>query len=147
MKKTLFYILGFWLIFANFAQAEQDLPSCNDSRLTTLVSSAIENLNKGSNRSPSSTRKLKLLAKYASEFVEVPISSFKPEDNYNVADYIISKRINDNYTEEDMRLCKSLYEQENDSLYTLIYREEDGIFVAVMNSKIVEDEQKTILKY
>lgn len=120
-------------------------PECDNQRLKEKVLARIEEYYKqNKHTSIVDTRHQVLMLKKLKGFTSVDIKSFKPEDNYNVADRLIDIKINDGVKAADLSLCKSTGDKE---IYLLIYPQNNFYTVEIINFPGQTDSKKFTTVY
>ena len=129
-------------VFAN------ELPSCNDKAFVQRVVAEINTRRDDRlKRSSLNIRFSKLLTKHSEIMEEVEISSFENKISYSIADKIMELKVNNNYKNDDMRLCKSIYNKAKEDFFTLSYNDEEKVFVYIVSENENGEENQKKIEY
>jgi len=114
--------------------AEIRFPDCGDELLMAETRRLIdENQLQKKAGNIYESRRRKLIAKNIKNFENVDISSFKPQDNYEVADRMITLKINEKVPGEAFRICKGNNELIGREIFLLMYPQAEKIAVEILN--------------
>ncbi len=117
-------------------EAEYLFPDCQASALEDQVRKRIISFQKETKAENTYERRARRLAeKNIGSFTQVDLEKFSPENDYLIADRLITLKINRKLTDRDFRLCMSSNPLTSRQLYLLMYPApgEDGISVDVLN--------------
>lgn len=145
-KFLLFTFLG--LIFCDISNAAE-LPLCSDTKLEDGVRKTLEKyITEKESSAPSEARKAKLLAKYSQNFETVDTASFKPDEERSVANLIIDLKMNYALGDNDIRVCKDPYKINKKTIYIVVYRKDNKVFVEIPNAyDSIGTTEKVIFEY
>ena len=132
----------------NNAELDQVLfpkkPKCESQLLLDKVIRRIEDFTYNSYaRSTISKRKNALIKANINGFATKNIKTFKPEDDFNTANALMSLKINKQLTDDDIILCKQTGNHKL-PLYLLIYPQEKDYMVHIINLDIYSDDYEKI---
>ncbi len=108
-------------------------PSCDDEELQKQIQYHIKEYEKQYPQKSVDERRHQMLnLKNTSGFSAISISEFKPKQNRDVANRIISLKLNELIGEKDMRLCFQKNRISEKTVYLLMYRKADAIKVEIL---------------
>ena len=143
---------GIFSVFCFILPAKSaELPLCNDARLQNVISEQIKNINEENvKKSPLNTRFSALFQKYLVSLQEIDVEKFDKKEDYSISDGIMELKVNKGYGVDDVRLCKSSYNGEENRVYAMIYADDDGEFnveiTAVIKGEKMINRNKVILE-
>ena len=153
MKRLL---IALCLIWSSNVWAEEEvtqklvLPSCQNEIVLSQVNSLLENYNKEHTvNSLYEKRQRALQLKYTKEYKEEIVAGYTSKNDENVANKLLMTKINHGLDDEQIRLCKSV--QQNDRfppIYLMMYfNNENQLEVYVLNFLSDQSEElKTSLE-
>ena len=114
--------------------ARPSLPECNDEKLQRLLDEKIEEYyRKTPPDSLIEKRMQQLILRNFHSFEAVDTSNFGPEDDRRVANKLISAKINNGLSDNEIRLCRTQSDSKLPIVYLLIYPENFTYIVEVIN--------------
>ena len=115
-------------------QEGRAFPSCDDEVLLSEVRNVLSTDSKEVKDESISERRSRLLAlKNTENFEPIEVSSFKPEDNYELANILITAKVNEGLTNEDFHICVSDNPVLNRRIFLLLQEDGDGFKVSIVN--------------
>lgn len=147
MRKFLLFTF-FGIMFCDIANAAE-LPLCSDTKLEDGVRKTLEKyITEKESSAPSEDRKAKLLAKYSQNFESIDTSLFKPDEERSVANLIIDLKMNYALDDNDIRICKDPYKINQKTIYIVVYRKDNNVFVEIPNAyDSIGTTEKVIFEY
>ncbi len=110
------------------------LPECSDSKLTLKVKQVTDEFQAKTEASSIRDRRHQILvSKSIGKFSDEELSSFRPKDNYTVANRMITLKINGGLDEKNIKLCSSDSTLVGHKIYLLMFPENGKIKVEVIN--------------
>ena len=110
------------------------LPECNDAKLRRLLDEKIDAYyRKTPPESLIEKRMQKLILRNFHSFEAVDTSNFSPDDDFRVANKLVSIKINNGLTDDEIRLCRTQSDSKLPVVYLLIYPENFTYLVEVIN--------------
>ena len=127
----------------------KNFPACNNPELVKRAQEILrqnqkDNIDTGSIYHQ---RKIRLALKNINNFQDVSLNSFRPKDNYLVAQKMISIKINEYLSDEDLKLCASDNPILKNKVYLLMHRVSDGIKVDILNYPLNTPEANPFFIY
>ncbi len=111
-------------------------PSCSDVELLKQVRAILdEGGNSGINENLVAKRARLLALKNVDKFESVEVDSFRPDMNYDVANILVSSKINDGLVNSDFAICVADNAVLDRKFYLVMKRKEDKISVLIVNYK------------
>ncbi len=109
-------------------------PNCDDERLLAETRRLMdEKQSQVATENIYQYRRQQLVAKNMEHFVSVDASEFKPHDNYEVADRIITLKINKGIPADAFRICRGSNSIIGREVFLLMYPQNDKVLVEVLN--------------
>ena len=109
-------------------------PSCNDSGLITKVRQELSIDSAEVKEESISERRLRILAlKNTENFTPIEVASFRPEENYELANILITAKVNEGLTNEDFCICVSDNPILNRRIFLLLQEDGDNFKVSIVN--------------
>ena len=116
------------------AEETKAFPDCNDNLLVLEVRRVLAADTEGIKEESIAERRARLLAlKNTEKFTLIELSSFKPEDNYELANIIIAAKVNDGMTNEDFRICVSDNPILKRRIFLLLQEDNTDFKVSIIN--------------
>lgn len=110
-----------------------NLPDCNDEIILQQTKQHLSNANKGESTSVISYRKQKLALKYIGDFTDVDMTSFKPSQNYLLAEEVFNLKNRKKLSSSEIRVCASVNKYSNEPLYTIMHKDKQNIKVILLS--------------
>lgn len=99
------------------------IPECSDDRVLHLLIDKIKEFQKEKMGSSIKEKRAgTLLINDLKGFKEISSENFSREDDFVTASVLVTMKINQGITDDNMRLCKSISTGPSDNLYLIIYR-------------------------
>lgn len=109
-------------------------PDCADVALQNGVRQLLSQDESRISDASIAARRARLLAlKNIGGFTPVEVSSFKPDDNYELANILITAKVNEGLTNADFRICAGDNPVLKRRVFLLLQRTDDGVKVYVAN--------------
>ncbi len=116
------------------AEETKAFPDCNDNLLVLEVRRVLAADTEGIKEESIVERRARLLAlKNTENFRSIEVSSFRPEDNYELANILISAKINEGQTNESFRICVSDNPTLKRRIFLLLQEQSDDVKVYIVN--------------
>lgn len=110
------------------------LPECNDERFLVLVK---DHITAYQNRYPANTvigkRKQMLMLKKISFFEEISPENITSKDDFTLANEIITLKINNGISSQNLRVCKGPMGIKNSNLYIITYKDGNLVISKILN--------------
>ena len=109
-------------------------PDCNDELLISEVRRVLAADTKEIKEESIVERRARLLAlKNTENFRSVDVDTFRPEDNYELANILITAKINEGQTNESFRICVSDNPTLKRRIFLLLQEQSDDVKVNIVN--------------
>lgn len=109
-------------------------PDCDDERLLAETRRLMDEYQTNETaENIHQYRRQRLVAKNMGRFTAVDVSEFKPRDNYEVADRMITLKINDGIPSDAFRICRGSNSVIGREIFLLMYPAENQVVVEVLN--------------
>lgn len=136
MKRCLLAILVGLFLFSAFSAwaGNVALPTCDSQILLDSIHAKIQEYNLAHSAENLVDRRQQILTlKNLNSFEETSVEEFTPQTDYNVANRIITAKINEHLEASDMRLCKSSNSLLSLPIYVLLRPFEGAVMVDIIN--------------
>jgi hypothetical protein len=121
-------------------QLDHALPMCDNQYLLHNVTTAIEQYNQKNPPANLYEKKQQLLLlRDFKGFSEVSAGGFTSNENFDISSKLVSLKINNQLTNEDIRVCKSTSQGPAKNLFLIIYPQDYEILIDLVNFNTQED--------
>ncbi|MBE6452818.1 MAG: hypothetical protein E7012_04945 [Alphaproteobacteria bacterium] len=111
-----------------------EFPECNDSSFTSWFSDIVSEQEKKEEESIINKRTRLLAQKYINNFIEQDVSTFSAQENRNLAQIIITTKVNKGYVNSDFKICATDNPILERKVYVLMQRHTDTeIYIWIIN--------------
>ncbi len=128
---------------------QKTFPQCSDPVLIAQAQEVLRQARKGDDNQGSIYRRRRtvLALKNIDNFKEVSLKTFRPKDNYTVAQKMMTIKMNEHISEADLQLCASDNPILKNKVYLLLHEVPEGIKADILNYPLGENEDNPSFIY